>query len=284
MDLAQQIIDSAILDKLRCPECRSELSLSETTLNCNSATCHKVYNIADGVPCFAEIGTDVGQELEVIEEGASDSIEYQEQYQNLDNAIQYNSGYQDVFLKRMSTRREYQLLQRLLSSQEKCDTLLDLPCGGGRLSPQIEKYATRLIESDIGMGQVQYARKFCTLDTTPFYMTSTAFKLPLKDNSVDATVCIRLNHHMPTMQERDQLMNEILRVSKQFVIMTFFDYYSVKNTLRRIRKPFNKKPPKMTMKTSEVEAIANQHGFDLVARPLLSPTSSGHRYALMVKK
>lgn len=238
----------------------------------------------EGIPQFAELGANLGVELEQIEAGPATSEHYQTQYQNLEDATDYNMEYKEILFKRWSTKREFTLLERLLSSQPKCERLLDLPCGGGRLSPQIGRFTNTLIESDIGKGQVRYARQNSTLDIPQIFMTSTAFKLPLRDNSVDATVCIRLNHHMPTRQEREQLMAEILRVSKRFVIMTYFDYNSVKNTLRRARRPFNKKPPKMTMRTSEVEAVAKAHGARLVQCPNLAALSSGHRYGLMVKE
>ena len=272
---------SKVSDVLCCPDCRSDVTVTAEQVACTS--CEKRFPVEEGIPLFAELGVNLDVELEAQEAGPATSADYQEQYQDVDDAAEYNQEYKDELFKRWSTNREYALLEKLLSSQPKCERLLDLPCGGGRLSPQIGKYTDLLLESDIGKGQVLYARKNSTLEIPQFFMTSTAFKLPLKDNAVDAVVCVRLNHHMPTRQEREQLMNEILRVSKRFVIMTYFDYHSVKNTLRRVRRPFNKKPPKMTMKTSEVAAIAEAHGATLVKCPNLAALSSGHRYGLMVK-
>jgi PHD/YefM family antitoxin component YafN of YafNO toxin-antitoxin module len=114
-------------------------------------------------------------------------------------------------------------------------------------------------------------------------MTASAFQIPLRDSSVDGTVCVRLNHHLPTEAERQQLVRELLRVSKRFVIMSFFDYYSLKNTLRRLRRPFNRKPSKSTMKTRELRRLAQDCGATLVACPAIFSMGSGHRYALMVK-
>jgi ubiquinone/menaquinone biosynthesis C-methylase UbiE len=114
-------------------------------------------------------------------------------------------------------------------------------------------------------------------------MTASAFHIPLRDESVDATVCVRLCHHLPTSAERERLLRELLRVSRRFVIMTYFDFHSVKNALRRLRRPFTGKPPKMTMKTSRVAELAKEGGAELVACPAVSLLGSGHRYAMMVK-
>jgi hypothetical protein len=73
-------------------------------------------------------------------------------------AAKYNEMYARRWSKRWITRREYALLRRLLASQPHCATLLDLPSGGGRLSPQIAEYTDLLIEADIALGQVQYGR------------------------------------------------------------------------------------------------------------------------------
>ncbi len=41
---------------------------------------------------------------------------------------------------------------------------------------------------------------------------------------VDGTICIRLAHHLPTHAERDRLFQELMRVSRRFVIVTYFDH------------------------------------------------------------
>ena len=78
-------------------------------------------------------------------------------------------------------------------------------------------------------------------------MTASAFHIPFKDNSVDAVVCCRLCHHLPNAEQRERLIDELLRVARRFVIMTFFDHHSVKNLLRRARNQLRSQPPKRTM-------------------------------------
>jgi len=98
-------------------------------------------------------------------------------------------------------------------------------------------------------------------------MSASGFQIPLRDASVDGTVCVRLTHHLPTETERVRLVRELLRVSRRFVIMSFFDYYSPKNTLRRLSRPFNRKPPKSTMKVRELRRLAQDCGATLVESP-----------------
>jgi hypothetical protein len=74
-----------------------------------------------------------------------------------------------------------------------------------------------------------------------------------------------------------------MRVSRRFVIVTFFDRFSLKNLTRRLRHPFNRKPPKLTMTTEQVAELARAGGSRLVAAPPLNRIASGHRFALIVK-
>jgi ubiquinone/menaquinone biosynthesis C-methylase UbiE/uncharacterized protein YbaR (Trm112 family) len=264
---------------LRCPACAGEFSMDDAGFRCLG--CSEHYPLHDGVPMLARKGT-----VESASPGdwdGEDSTPYQREYEEFAEAEGYNRAYQDEMLKRWSTAREFKLLDQLLSSQGRSELLLDLPCGGGRLSPRIAAHADLLIEADIAVGQVLYGKRHCELDTPQVWMTASAFHIPLADNSVDGAVCCRLCHHLPLPEERERLIEELLRVSRRFVVMTFFDFYSLKNWLRRARRPFNKKPPKLTMKVERVRELAAANGARLVKYPMLAPTSSGHRYALMVK-
>ena len=212
------------------------------------------------------------------------SEEYQREYEELEQAREYNEAYRNRTTKRWSTNREYRLLHGLLGSQPRSRVLLDIPSGGGRLSPQLSGHTETLVEADIAYGQLLYGREHPVEEAEQVWMTASAFHIPFRDRSVDGVVCCRLNHHLPTPDERERLVTELLRVSRRFVIMTFFDYHSVKNYIRRIRRPFNRKPPKMTMTVDQVRRLAGENGARLVQEPPLSRLFSGHRYALMVRQ
>jgi hypothetical protein len=75
-----------------------------------------------------------------------------------------------------------------------------------------------------------------------------------------------------------------MRVSRRFVLVTFFDHKSLKNLTRRLRHVFSPQPPKLTMTTERVAELAHLGGGRLVAEPLLNRIASGHRFALIVKE
>jgi len=275
------------LPLMRCPTCTGGLVESETALECRE--CSRGYPFRHGIPQLAIHGS---AETWNVAEGAGNpedealpgsSEEYQREYEELEEARHYNEAYQKKRTKRWSTAREYRLLERLLDSQPRSEILLDLPSGGGRLSRQLAEHTELLVEADIGLGQLLYGRESHTGEDERIWMTASAFHIPFQDESVDGVVCCRLCHHLPTSEERERLLAELLRVSRRYVVMTFFDYHSVKNYLRRIRRPFDGQPPKMTMTVDRVAELAERHGARLVAQPPLSRLFSGHRYGLMVK-
>ena len=259
---------------LVCPACRSGLYFKQNEIAC--INCNRVYPVRESIPQFDYYKND---KVDLNEVTAKSNNNYEQRYVDYEKARNYNLKYDRKLLKRLSTMREYQILKRLLGQQKHCATMLEIPCGGGRISQRLTDATNLLIQADIGLRQILYAMTKDNLNIPQIWMTASAFRIPLQDSSVDASVCIRLSHHLVTAEERESLLVELLRVSRRFVIMTFFDFQSIKNILRRVRG----ERPKLTMTTSQISALASMHGAKLVACPRLSVIGSGHRYALVVK-
>lgn len=264
---------------LACPGCCARLAVEAHGIRCEG--CGARYGIDDGVALLAVPGasTTWGEP----QEGPT-SEQYQAEYQTIERAAAYNHGYQRRLHKRIGTRHERSLVRHLLARVGHSRVILELPCGGGRITPTFADMTDLIIESDIAIGQIRYGRATSTIKTPRAWMTSSAFHIPLHDNAVDGTICIRLAHHLPTPAERERLFHELMRVSSRFVIVTFFDHYSIKNLSRRLRHVFSPKPPKLTMTIERVAELAFHGGGRLVAAPMLNRIASGHRFALIVKE
>jgi uncharacterized protein YbaR (Trm112 family) len=276
--MAENALAERLAGRLACPECRAALRWGSQRLDCLS--CGRDFAIRDGIPlllprALAEADTKSGRD--------GTSRAYQQNYREVERAERYNAKYSKQALKRASTRREFQLIERLLGSVQRSEVLLDLPSGGGRLSPALAPFADLILEADVAFGQLEHGRSAAPLATPQLWLNASAFDIPLRDQGVDGTVCVRLAHHLPAASERERLVDEILRVSKRFALMTFFDFHSTKNRLRRLRQRFDGKPPKLTMTQAELRSLAGRRSFSLVACPPLSRLFSGHRYALMVR-
>ena len=268
----------AVAGILVCPACAASLTIGAGSIDCRG--CGASYPLREGIALLAIRGT---SETWGAPQAEEQSTSYQGEYQRVDRAAAYNLSYRQRLLKRQSTRREFDLIARHVARIGRSRIILDLPCGGGRLTPAFADSADLVIEADIAHGQLLFNRAESAGATPRVWMTASAFHIPLGDDSVDGTFCIRLSHHLPTAAERERLLTELLRVSRRFVVMTFFDHHSLKNVLRRMRRPFDRQPPKMTMTTARVAELAKERGARLLAAPPLSRVGSGHRYALIAK-
>lgn len=210
-----------------------------------------------------------------------ETSKYQDKYQSVASAKSYNVGYQQRKQKR--TQREIAVLRSLLAGHAHAETVLDMPCGGGRLSPVIGEFARSIIEMDLALGQLLYGRETCRTSAAQTWIRASGFQIPLKDGSVDGSICIRLSHHLYSLEEKERLLSELLRVARRFVIFSFVDGNSLKYTLRRWRHKIAGAPLKTNSITiRELKEIAKRHGGDVSACPAIGPFQA-HRYALIVK-
>ena len=178
-----------ILASLACPWCHSAIESGASGLRCSK--CPAEFPTRDGIVDLARRGT--GETW-----GAADSLAssqgYQEAYAALDRAQDYNRGYEVRLLARLSTMRERSLIARLMGSRGRVGSMLELPCGGGRLSPSFAPWTESLIQADTGWGQLLHANQRPALPTPRLLMAASGFHVPFRDASVDAVACVRLSH------------------------------------------------------------------------------------------
>ena len=114
-------------DSSRVRRCYGELRCGEVPSD--ACTAMPRIRSSDGIALFLRLDT-----MDADNKKAADqtSEAYQQNYQKEQDAAAYNAKYRDRWTKRLSTWREFGLLDRMLSNQGRCKVLLDLPCGGGR--------------------------------------------------------------------------------------------------------------------------------------------------------
>ncbi len=270
------VASSEILDKvaglLVCPACHASLRMETSPVACTG--CSRTYAISDDVIQFAP-----GEAWQPPATQET-SIPYQRKFMGDEGAAQYRRLYEGTLSKRLTTRREKSMLTRLLATQGHCSSILDIPCGNGRVSSPIAAATDLLLEADIGPGQVMLGRQMAEWKTPTVWMTASAFSIPLRDNAVDGTVCVRLMHHLPSIEEQERLVAELLRVSRRFVLLTFFDSQSLKQILSRL---CGRKQRRHRLSLRAIASLAEMHGGRLAMTPRLFPIGTGQRYALLVK-
>lgn len=202
------------------------------------------------------------------------------EYDSPEGAAQYYGEYAKLH-RRLSDRRERRLLGRWFRRFGPLGTVLDMPCGWGRYLGELSRRGTRVIEADYSRDMIKMARRLGAL-RSPAGLRCFGHQIPLQDRSVDLAFSMRLNHHLVDPTTRREHLRELFRVSGRWVIFSYFDHASLKNLLRRARTNLRltHKPPKSTLRRSEVQALAAECGFQIVEDPWLFAIGSGHRLVL----
>jgi ubiquinone/menaquinone biosynthesis C-methylase UbiE len=90
-------------------------------------------------------------------------------------------------------------------------------------------------------------------------------KLTLGDRSVDTLVSFRLFHHFPNPEIRQRVANELCRVAKHSVVLSYFSPYSWTSMKRRLQAARGgRKSEKHATSLEEVTGYFEKAGFRLV--------------------
>lgn len=125
---------------------------------------------------------------------------------------------------------EMQLLDQLVP-REIDGYVLDSPCGAGRLAPFLRERGAQVLAFDRSAAMARVARA-----AAGNAARANAEQLPLASNSVAGAVCFRFLHHLPTAEQRQSVLAELTRVSREFVVVSFFHPISTHNFLRQLRR------------------------------------------------
>lgn len=203
-----------------------------------------------------------------------------QRYKSHEGAASFNVKYDNEWHKRMTTKWEYAVIAKCFRIAGEQEVILDMPCGAGRLFPAYRPFGKRFVCMDVSHEMIKFSRENLA-EWKPSMGVGSAFQLPLKDGAVDCAFSARLFHHVPDEKERLQYIRELCRVSRKWVVFTYFHTWSLKNILRIVRRPFNRKKPKVTMTTGQLREFVAGVGWEVVKSIPLVRFSSGHHYAVL---
>ena len=209
-----------------------------------------------------------------------------DRYNTTKVAEDYKNEYQRKLHRKISDRLERRIFKNYFEIIGRIDSLLDIPCGAGRLFPLFREYSKNIIEADFSMPMLILSRRDNNYMAN-LYLRCNALNIPFLDYSIDCVVSIRLNHHIEVVEERKKHLEECFRVAKKAVIVTWFSHYSFRALSRRIRARLGfKKREKYTLKTSEVKKLAEVNGFKMVKAKPLTPLQLGssHIFGLFLRE
>jgi ubiquinone/menaquinone biosynthesis C-methylase UbiE len=204
-------------------------------------------------------------------------------YNSTRGAEAYKADYHNKLHRKWSDLRERALLVRYFEHIGPVDSILDMPCGHGRLSNFLHSHCTQLTEADWSLTMVSLNQRDHGTERR-HYVRASALEIPFPDRHFDAVVSFRLSHHLETQELRERHLRELFRVAGKHVVVTWFSATSLKNMLRQVRARFTGKKPKNVLRNERVRAIAAECGFvQEMAKPLFV-IGSGHVLGLFTRR
>ncbi len=140
--------------------------------------------------------------------------------------------------------REQRAVAKVFSELTDCRSVLDVPSGAGRFAKTLSAGGRKVIGSDTAFEILEHGRERAAKGSMQVsFFQGDAAKLPLADGAVDCIFCNRLLHHILSAKERAAFLNEFHRVSRRYLVISFFDYHSF-GFMRRFLKALKGRKPK----------------------------------------
>jgi ubiquinone/menaquinone biosynthesis C-methylase UbiE len=180
--------------------------------------------------------------------------------------------YDEKAAKRYQVRKvgkhlaEMRLVDRAFKLIPKAHRILDLPCGGGRVTVHLAKQGYNVSSADLSEAMLTITRE---------NVASNGFKCPVErqdiekltyaDSAFDSVISFRLFHHFPNPEIRQRAVNELCRVAKHFVALSYFSPASLTSVKRGLRAAMGgRKSDKHPTPLSELKRYFAKAGFRLV--------------------
>ncbi len=138
-------------------------------------------------------------------------------------------------------RREREALEFLLEATglRPGATVLDCPAGGGRLAGLLAARGFRVVAADQSPAMLAHAVPALRGAGLPARVVAAdALRLPFRDGAFDLVLCHRLFHHMARPEERAALLRSLRSASRRWVLVSWFDAFSLQHVRRALRRPF----------------------------------------------
>ena len=182
--------------------------------------------------------------------------------------VKYNEKAAKRYQVRKSGKHlaEMRLVDRAFKLIPKSHRVLDLPCGGGRVTVHLAKQGYDLSSADLSEAMLEIARENVTKNGLKCPVERQDIeKLTYPDDAFDTVVSFRLFHHFPNPEIRQRAVTELCRVARHFVVLSYFSPASLTSVKRGLRAAMGgRKSDKHPTSLSEVRGYFARAGFRLV--------------------
>ncbi len=152
----------------------------------------------------------------------------------------YQSRYQADFYardrfagrRRATDLRDRRALEKALDYVGARGSVLDCPCGTGRITDVLLSRGLLVTGADISAEMLAYA---AVGNPVSRYLQADALNLPFEDGEFDLVVSMRFLYHLGDEKERVKALSEMARVSRSHALVSMFDALTLQALQRRLK-------------------------------------------------
>ncbi|MFB0516523.1 MAG: class I SAM-dependent methyltransferase [Candidatus Neomarinimicrobiota bacterium] len=171
-------------------------------------------------------------------------------------------------------RREENLIKNLFTRYHLGGSILDVPVGYGRFQELLIQYGP-VQALDFNFNAILYQR--AKLGLARGSVTGLAEALPYRDRSFELVFSIRLLQHVHEQDQRVAILKEFKRVSRRWVVVSFY----IQTPLHILHRRLFKQPSRITMLSRRtLLGEAEMAGLQLVKMLSVVPGLHAHRIGL----
>ena len=212
-----------------------------------------------------------------------------EMYQNKNYVYKYKEEYtRGIKFKNIRSRiiatREKTIIKKFLAKILKNNSIIiDIPCGTGKLGEVLNQFAIKILAADISLPMMILAKEEYLPNKFIGFLRCDAQKIPLKDETIDIVICLRLFQRIPK-NIRINILKEFYRISKNYLIISYSYSSPFQKIRRRIRKFYDKENPIFfSLDFNNITLELKQAGFVIQDKKLVLPGLSSEVILLVQK-
>jgi SAM-dependent methyltransferase len=145
-------------------------------------------------------------------------------------------------------------------------SVLDAPCGGGRVGFWLAQHGYRVTAADMSESMLKITRENAARESLPIDVQRQDVEhLDFAAHTFDAVISFRLFHHFPNADIRARVVAELCRVSRRHVLLSYYHPWSPTALKRSAGKFFfGRRMRKYATSLHEVRGYFQTNGFQLV--------------------
>lgn len=162
-------------------------------------------------------------------------------------------------------------------------TVLDIPCGTGRITECFLKQGLQVLGGDISQEMIAVAHtKLARFGDRVAFSRLDLDQLDLPDSTYDLVSCIRLFHHLDT-EQRSAVLRELARVSRRYVLVNVSYSSPFYRQRRRLKKWLRQGVSRTSSTWVEIQRETRDAGLQVVGSYFVLPFVSEDLVLLLGK-